>query len=196
MDAPRTSRGFTEHERARAADLYWEAFSRKLRPALVDDATGLALVRTALSPDRVLVARAGGSVVGICGFYEGNKGAVDLTWAGLRGRLSAAASVRALLLLAPLSRRAQRDALVLDGICVDPALRGRGIGSALLEAATDHARSRGARAVRLSVVDTNPRARALYDRLGFEPAGSGSLGPFGAVYGFSGYTVMERAVGR
>lgn len=194
MDALQTTLGFAEHQRTRVGALYWEAFGRKLGPAFADDATGLALVQATLSPDRVLVARLGDVIAGVCGFYEGDRGAVDLTWAALRRQLSTRASIRAGLLLAVLARGEHPGALVLDGICVDADLRGHGIGSALLVAASEQARRRGARAVRLSVVDTNPRARALYQRLGFQPVDAGSLGPLSAVYGFGRYTVMEREV--
>lgn len=194
MDPLQTTPGFAEHERTRVGALYWEAFGRKLRPAFADDATGLALVHATLSPDQVLVARLGDVIAGVCGFYEGDRGAVDLTWAALRRQLSTAASIRAGLLLAVLARGERHGALVLDGVCVDVDLRGHGIGSALLAAANEHARRRSARVVRLSVVDTNPRARALYQRLGFQPVDTGSLGPLRAVYGFDRYTVMEREV--
>lgn len=53
-------------------------------------------------------------------------------------------------------------------------------------------RLRGLRAVRLSGADTHPRTQALYQRLGFRPVGSGSLGSFAAIYGFDRCTTMER----
>jgi ribosomal protein S18 acetylase RimI-like enzyme len=172
MEDVRIDEGFSEDERDHVAALYWEAFGRKLRPGFVDEPTGRAVVRAALRSDHLLVARRSGQVVGVCGYYEDGTGAADLRWSRLRG------------------------ALVLDGICVDPAARGRGIGTALLGAASDKARRIGARVVRLSVIGTNPRARALYERHGFTPAGHGSLGPLSPVYGFDGYTTMELEVSR
>ncbi|MET9763666.1 GNAT family N-acetyltransferase [Streptomyces sp. NPDC006372] len=47
-------------------------------------------------------------------------------------------------------------------------LRSRGIGSALLRAAEERARTRGRTAVGLGVADDNPRAAALYARLGYQ----------------------------
>ena len=44
---------------------------------------------------------------------------------------------------------------------------GRGVGSALLAAAEDWARSRGSRTLTLNVFEGNRRARALYERHGF-----------------------------
>lgn len=188
--------GFTEGEREHVAALYWEAFGRKLRPGFGDELAGRAVVRAALRSTRLLVARQEGDVVGICGFYQAGTGAADFRWSRLRESLSVPAAVRASLVLSVLSRSDRPDTVVLDGICVDRAARGRGIGSSLLSAAADKARRIGARTVRLSVVDVNPRARALYERHGFTPVERGALGVLSPVYGFDGYTTMELEVSR
>ena len=186
--------GFDDHERARVASLYWEAFGRKLRPAFRDEPTGIAVVTTGLQPRHVLVARRDGSLVGVCGFYGAGGGALELTWSHLRRVLSVPAAWRALVVLSVLSRSARPGALVLDGICVESAARGSGIGTALLNAATARARAEGARCVVLSVIEDNPRARALYERLGFTAREQGSLGPLRRVYGFDRFTTMEREI--
>ncbi|MGO3834532.1 GNAT family N-acetyltransferase [Leucobacter sp. UCMA 4100] len=183
--------GFTEAERGSVSTLYWEAFGRKLRPAFVDEATGLETLRTALRATRTLVAREKGHVLGICGFHQGRTGVADLGWASLRQSLSIVAALRASFVLSLLAHREDPDALVLDGICVDQAARGRGIGSSLLEAAANKARQTGAKTVKLSVIDKNSRARALYERHGFKPTGHETLGPLASLYGFNGYTRME-----
>jgi ribosomal protein S18 acetylase RimI-like enzyme len=55
----------------------------------------------------------------------------------------------------------------LAELYVVPALRGRGLGRALLEAAMDVARERGADRMDLGTSDDDIAARALYERLGF-----------------------------
>jgi len=62
---------FEESERERVGSLYWEAFRRKLRPAFTSDATGRETIQAAVRPDRMLVARIGGEVAGVCGYHEG-----------------------------------------------------------------------------------------------------------------------------
>jgi len=52
-------------------------------------------------------------------------------------------------------------------VFVHPEHRGRGIGGALLAAAESFVRSRGARELRLGVLDRNENARALYRHKGF-----------------------------
>lgn len=132
----------------------------------------------------------------MCGFRWAGVGAVSVTWQVLRSDLSRVAALRAMLVLGVLTRSDAKDALVLDGICVEEAHRGRGVGSALLAVAVQCAKAKELRAVRLSVVDTNPRAEALYRRTGFYPIRSGSMGFLSGIYGFDRYTHMERRVER
>jgi ribosomal protein S18 acetylase RimI-like enzyme len=52
------------------------------------------------------------------------------------------------------------------------ALQSCGIGTILIQAAEQRIRARGLRRAELAVEQVNPRARALYDRLGYIPYGS------------------------
>jgi ribosomal protein S18 acetylase RimI-like enzyme len=55
----------------------------------------------------------------------------------------------------------------LQELYVAPALRGRGIGRALLEAAIEAAREAGATGIDLNTGETDTAARALYESCGF-----------------------------
>lgn len=59
-----------------------------------------------------------------------------------------------------------RDAFV-DELYVEPAHRGRGIGSRALELAEEACREAGVRALHLEVERPNTRAQELYRRMGF-----------------------------
>lgn len=52
-------------------------------------------------------------------------------------------------------------------LAVHPALQSCGIGTFLMEAAEQRIRNRGLRQAELGVEENNPRARALYERLGY-----------------------------
>lgn len=58
----------------------------------------------------------------------------------------------------------------ISDLIVCPALRGRGIGTALITFLTHEARRLGATQLEIGVAQSNPRARALYQRLGFVEA--------------------------
>jgi len=65
-------------------------------------------------------------------------------------------------------------------VAVHPQHRDQGVGSGLLTEARRRLAMTGHRAVELSVDDGNPRAAALYRRLGYEVVGAGNdLGPDG-----------------
>lgn len=57
-------------------------------------------------------------------------------------------------------------------LAVHPALQSCGIGTALIRAAEARIRARGLRRAELAVEETNPRARALYQRLGYVTCGT------------------------
>jgi GNAT superfamily N-acetyltransferase len=52
-------------------------------------------------------------------------------------------------------------------LAVEKSAEGKGVGSALLDASEQWARSRGSDRLTLSALVTNARARALYERRGF-----------------------------
>jgi ribosomal protein S18 acetylase RimI-like enzyme len=65
----------------------------------------------------------------------------------------------------------------LEELYVVPGRRGRGLGRALLEAAMDHARQRGAVRIDLNTSVEDVAARALYESAGFTNREGGAEGP-------------------
>jgi ribosomal protein S18 acetylase RimI-like enzyme len=55
----------------------------------------------------------------------------------------------------------------MDGIVVDSQFRGLGIGSKLLDAIIEYAGENEFETVRLDVIESNPRAKKLYESKGF-----------------------------
>ncbi|WP_370402343.1 GNAT family N-acetyltransferase [Sulfitobacter sp. JB4-11] len=185
------SLGFSDAERPRVAALYWEAFAAKLRIVMGPPERAIAFLTKNMHPDFALVARdPAGRIAGLAGFKT-SKGA--LTEGSLRS-LAAHYGLLSVLWRAPLLALVERelapDVLLMDGICVDQAARGTGLGTALLDAVKDTARTQGLTAVRLDVIDTNPRARALYERQGFVPVGTQTMGPLTYIFGFASSTTM------
>jgi ribosomal protein S18 acetylase RimI-like enzyme len=56
----------------------------------------------------------------------------------------------------------------IEVIAVEPTAQGRGLGRRLLQATEAWARGRGYRRITLNVFATNVRARALYEKAGYE----------------------------
>ncbi|GAA4975530.1 GNAT family N-acetyltransferase [Actinoplanes utahensis] len=180
--------------RQTAARLYALAFDAKLRAALGAGDERLRFLADHLRPDRMLCATVDGRVRGVAGLHLDGGTAFDVTLPGLFRAYGVSAGWRFLVLLG-LHREPRPDELLLDGIAVDPAARGQGLGTLLLREAEILAAERGLRRVRLSVVDTNPRARALYERVGFVTVHSERVDTLGRLYGgFTEVTDMVKEV--
>jgi ribosomal protein S18 acetylase RimI-like enzyme len=76
--------------------------------------------------------------------------------------------------------RAGDRTAVLIAAFVAQALRGRGIGTELMRRAEETVCSRGFTTIVLGVEDSNPGARRLYERLGYEVVSSGDFQYVGA----------------
>ncbi|AHB49831.1 hypothetical protein W911_01515 [Hyphomicrobium nitrativorans NL23] len=74
-------------------------------------------------------------------------------------------------------------------------MRGLGVGSALLDAIERHAATKGLKHLRLDVIDENTRARALYERHGFDARSHRSIGALKPIFGFRTATTMIKSVG-
>ena len=82
-------------------------------------------------------------------------------------------------------------------LAVLPALRSRGLGTLLIRAAEGRIRERGLRRAELAVEEENPRARALYERLGYvaygrEPDAWDEEAPDGSVRRYETMCVLLR----
>lgn len=183
--SPRLASGFSEGESERAAHLFWQAFGGKLAPMLAPEDKAIRFLSAAMRPDYAIAARAeDGALLGLAGVKTAHGGLVggglrDLAriygWTGALWRGS---------LLSLLERPVMPGTLLMDGICVAEEARGKGVGSALLDAVKAQARAEGLGSVRLDVIDTNPRARALYERHGFVVCNVTHTGPLRPIFGF------------
>ncbi|KUH40665.1 MULTISPECIES: GNAT family N-acetyltransferase [Streptomyces] len=187
-------RGVPAGAERRAADLYWEAFGRKLGPALDPPEKAVPFLAAHLNADRAVCALVDGRLVGLAGYGLDGR---SLTGGSASDVLRAYGHLRGLhrlALLALFERRPAPGQLVMDGIAVDAGVRGRGIGGLLLEEVAAVAAESGCREVRLDVIDTNPRARALYERRGFRAVRTERTPYLRGLLGFGAVTTMRRAV--
>ncbi|MFB7951820.1 GNAT family N-acetyltransferase [Streptomyces sp. NPDC056045] len=188
-------RGVPAGAERRAAELYWDAFGRKLGPALNPPDKAVPFLTAHLNADRAVCALLDGQLVGLAGYQHDGRA---LTGGSARAVLRAYGRLRGLhrlLLLALFERRPAPGQLVMDGIAVDPGMRGRGVGSLLIEEVAAVAAEQGCREIRLDVIDTNPRARALYERRGFTAVRTEHTPYLRGLLGFGAVTTMHRPVG-
>jgi ribosomal protein S18 acetylase RimI-like enzyme len=185
-------RGLVAEQAVEAATLFHETFGAKLSfwPALPRDrARAVALIAGCLHPACVYTAfDEGGAVVGVA--FAGPS-LLRLDAAALRAAYGDCGASWRLAVLRALSAAPQeRGVIHLDGFTVTPALRGAGIGSAILRRIIVDARLGGARAIELVVGATSPAVR-LYHAFGFRDVGTLHTGPFRHRIGYRRLTKMR-----
>jgi ribosomal protein S18 acetylase RimI-like enzyme len=196
------TRGLPGHLREAGAGLFDEAFGDKLRMAIPDRDKRVAYIVRVLDGRHALAATRGAELVGMIGLsscvgpYRG--GLLDIPWdpRPFSDLLGFVGALRASLGLRFAEHRPAADELYVDGVAVSPAVRGQGIGSRLLVETEAIARERGLRWLRLDVIDTNPRAQALYERLGYRVTRVEKTNWMERWTGFGAIISMERAVGQ
>ncbi|MCP4623041.1 MAG: GNAT family N-acetyltransferase [bacterium] len=89
------------------------------------------------------------------------------------------------------------DELYVDGVAVAGEMRGKGIGSHLFELLEQAALKKRIKNISLEVIDTNPRAKVLYERLGFVAVKTQTLWPFNLFvrFPFKSATLMAKSMG-
>ena len=120
-----------------------------------------------------LVAAIEGRILGICVSYDGGK------LHQLRQPFIDTALKEWNMDHSSIPDETQAGELYLDSLAVDPAYRGRGIASLLLRASIDKSRALGLPSTGLLVDVGNPKAEALYNKVGFQYAGTNSWGGHG-----------------
>ncbi|MFI2632971.1 GNAT family N-acetyltransferase [Streptomyces collinus] len=187
-------RGVPVGAERRAAELYWDAFGRKLGPALNPPGKAVPFIAAHLNADRAVCAISGGRLVGLAGYQLGGRALTGGSASAVLRTYGYLGGLYRLPLLSLFERRPAPGQLVMDGIAVDPDARGRGIGSLLIEEVAAVAAEQHCREIRLDVIDTNPRARALYERRGFTAVRTEHTPCLRGLLGFGAVTTMHRPV--
>jgi ribosomal protein S18 acetylase RimI-like enzyme len=194
------ARGLPDELRGQAAALFEEAFGDKMRLAIRDRRRRMAFMERAMHAGHLVVASHEHQLLGMAGLsskgppYEG--GLIGNSWdprpyRDLLGWFGAAWAMWGLRLAEHTPRD---DEIYVDGIAVAPAWRSRGIGRRLLAEIGVIARAQGKDYVRLDVVDTNPRARALYERVGYKVTREESYRLMRRWTGYGSIISMEQSV--
>lgn len=187
-------RGIPAHLRHRAAEVYDDAFANKLGTFLGTRPQRVAILEESFASDYAFVALSEGDLVGIAGFHAAEGQLLDIGFGALRRHLGWMGAFWAAGMGSLFTRTPQREQLLMDGIAVDARMRGKGVGSLLLDAITQHAQAHGFHAVALDVINTNPDARRLYERKGFRVVKTSEYGWLTAGAGFTSSTSMIKPV--
>ena len=191
----RIAPGLAPQLRPEAAALYWQAFGGKLGRVMGPERRALGFIESVLDESHVISALDGsGALAGVVGYRTGRGSFVGGDMADLAACYGRAGSWWRAACLQLLAQDIAPGTMLVDGLAVRADWRGQGVGAGLLNALCAEAARRHYRELRLEVVDENPRARALYERLGFLPVARRESRLTGIAFEFRAVTVMRRAL--
>jgi len=189
--AIQTAVGIAGHDRHRAAQIYDEAFGAKLGIAVKNKDHRVALLRNGFQLSCAVTALEGEYLVGLAGFCTKNHSLTGgITYRSILKEMGFFKGQKAAIILGLFERKAKEGELLMDGIAVSEEHRGKGIGTALFDALMEYAKSHDYQRIRLDVIDTNPDARRLYERLGFTAERTNTFEVLRPFLGFGGATTM------
>jgi len=180
-----------------AVEIFYQAFRLKIHHLELfarDRKQALRILRASFVTDSAFFAFEGQRLVGLVGIEHAGRRFLQVPPAALRAEFSAWGGLwrRAWWNISHAYQRPRAGELCIEAIAIDAQLRGRGIGTLLMERACAYARQAGCRAVTLEVVDSNPRARKLYEQLGFTVRKEERYGPITARAGLRGVAFMRK----
>lgn len=185
--------GFPDESTDQAAALYWEAFGQKLGIVMGPHEKALRFIKRVIDPSHAISAiDDDGRLLGVVGFKTAAGALVGGSFQDLVAVYGLSGAVWRACFLAMLDREAENNRFLMDGIFVTARARSKGVGSALLDAIANEAKTRGYHSLRLDVINTNPRARALYERHDFTALRTKTMGPLKHIFKFDSATTMVR----
>ena len=157
-----------KNQRIRAIEILYDAFEQKIRALIKSKEKALAIYNKSLKNDQVFYALLDGNVVGLIGLQYKNKTFLEFKYRDLRKYFNPLQSYFIYRIYKLTSPKIKDDVLRIDSIAVDKSFRNLGIGTQLINKVFEFAKNKGFKEVILEVINTNPKAKGLYERIGFK----------------------------
>lgn len=187
--------GLPEQFRVDAAKLYDEAFGQKLSVAVRSNEKRISLIQKGFITEYAIVALSEDKLFGIAGLHTSSGSLTGgISYKDLLSELGFLKGNWAAMIFSLYHRKPKTGELLMDGIAVHADSRGKGVGSKLLEKVARYAQENKLDSVRLDVIDINPEAKKLYERMDFKAVKTERFPYLRWLLGFSGSTTMVLSV--
>ncbi len=188
--------GIPKGNRVQVATLLYDTFEYKFRYVLGPRNKGIPFITHYINERYTLVALVQNQVVGVAGIKlkDGEFLKIKL---GPWLRSYHLWALRGILIGFPIFINTTKfDELKIDSIAVIKAMRSQGIGTRLIDEIKTFSSARGFQRISLDVINTNIRARILYERTGFRIIKFIPIPrPWSSFLGFTGVFEMVYEIG-
>ncbi len=188
--------GLPDKLKSPAAELFLEALSEKFIPILGKKDKAKKLIELSIEPGNCFYAEEDGKLLGLLAFQTKEGSFLNPSLKELIQLYGIYKAIFKAIGLSMLQHKTKNKELYIEAIAVTEFARGKGIGTKLIEALTEFAHNQGYKYLTLQVIDTNPRAKELYEKLGFSVIKNSKIWPFNKLIGwpFDGVFLMEKTI--
>ena len=184
--------GITKNQRLAIAKIFYQSFKEKLTIIFGEPKKASKLIARLIHEDRILVAIKEGKPVGFVGLHYQGKNFLKFNLTKIT-KIYGLATIRVLIyFLITILDELQPNQLHLEVLAVAEEQRSKGIGTKLLKSTIDFAKLKKIPQIKLEVINTNPKAKKLYKKIGFKKTKDRKIPyPFHILTGFSTITEMQ-----
>ncbi len=180
-----------------ATDLFLNAFGSKFYPILGDGEITKELVKSSINTTSCISAFENGDLLGILAVQEKNKSFVDISFDNIKSSYGLIKGMIKAVLLSLFMYKPDDKEIHIECIAVAISARGMGIGTRLLNELFSQASDECIQKVTLEVINTNTKAKSLYEKLGFHIEKASNIWPLNKIIGWSFDKVfkMSKSIG-
>jgi ribosomal protein S18 acetylase RimI-like enzyme len=178
-----------------AVKIYYDAFSKKINPLVGNKEKAIPFIIQTTDFNACFYAVTDKRLLGIAGIQDkDNNFTRNIRLRELLKEFNLFRSLLIRYIYGYKTSKVKKGVIRVDSIAVAAQARGMGIGTALLKEVFRYASDNGLENIKLEVVNTNPEARELYERLGFKAEKEVRYGFITRKAGFTSEFIMSRKV--
>jgi len=170
--------------------IFYDSFERKITAFIKSKQKALSIFENSLNTDRIMLAVEDKKITGMAGLHYDDRNFTDIKYGTLKTHYNPLKSFFMYWIIRLTTPKIKEGTVRIDSLAVDKSYRGKGIGTKLIKGVIEFARQNNYSQVLLEVVNTNPMAKALYERMGFKVKKKVNFYFFTRSAGFSSEYIM------
>ena len=188
--------GLPEKFKSSAAELFLDALGEKFIPILGKDDRAKQLIESSIEVSSCVSAEEDGKLLGVLAIQTMDGSFFNPSLKELIFSYGLFRAIAKAINLSMLKHNTKVSELYVEAVAVTEFARGKGIGTKLFDSMIKFAKNKGYSHITLQVIDTNPRAKELYKRIGFSVIKKSRMWPFNKLVGwpFDEVFLMKKSI--
>ena len=178
------NKGLPENYKSSAADLFLNALGEKFIPILGEKNKAKQLLELSINQDNCFSVENESELLGFLAFQINETTFLSPSLTTIISVYGVFGGILKAIGLSMLGHKTESSEIYIEAVAVSELARGKGIGTKLFDAIFQLANEKGYKTITLQVIDINPRAKELYERIGFKVVKQSKTWPLNKLIGW------------